>query len=144
MFDNTVGRNKKVQTKNNHDIWKEFDEIKAPLLGYILDVLVKVMAWKKEHGSPSIQLSRMADWTEYSELIARCIGYKDNDLVEAYNENEGLRLDEVLNSNPVSTVLIKYMTILAETTPKDYGTQINSHQVVKRTKKTSRKYGRGY
>ena len=109
---------KKSKRRIINDIWKEFDEIKAPLLGYILDVLVKVMAWKKEHGSPSIQLSRMADWTEYSELIARCIGYKDNDLVEAYNENEGLRLDEVLNSNPVSTVLIKYMTILAETTPE--------------------------
>ena len=108
---------KKSKRRKINDIWKEFDEIKAPLLGYILDVLVKVMAWKKEHGSPSIQLSRMADWTEYSEIIARCIGYKDNELVEAYNENEGLQLDEVLNSNPVATVLIKYMTNLAETNP---------------------------
>ena len=60
----------------------------------------------------------MADWTEYSEIIARCMGYKDNELVEAYNENEGLQLDEVLNSNPVATVLIKYMANLAETKPK--------------------------
>ena len=75
---------KKSKRRKVNDIWKEFDEIKAPLLGYILDVLVKVMAWKKEHGSPSIQLSRMADWTEYSEIIARCMGYKDNELVKAY------------------------------------------------------------
>ena len=54
---------KKSKRRKVDDIWKEFDEIKAPLLGYILDVLVKVIAWKKEHGSPSIQLSRMADWT---------------------------------------------------------------------------------
>ena len=60
---------KKSKRRKVNDIWKEFEEIKAPLLGYILDVLVKVMAWKKEHGSPSIQLSRMADWTEYSEII---------------------------------------------------------------------------
>ena len=60
---------KKSKRRKVNDIWKEFEEIKAPLLGYILDVLVKVMAWKKEHSSPSIQLSRMADWTEYSEII---------------------------------------------------------------------------
>ena len=73
------------------------------------------MAWKKEHGSLGIALSRMADWTEYSEIISRCMGNEDNELLEAYNENEGLQLDEVLNSNPVATVLIKYMTNLEET-----------------------------
>ena len=109
---------KKSKRRKVKDIWKEFDEIKAPLLGYILDILVKVMAWKKENDSPGIQLSRMADWTEYSEIIARCMGYKDNELVKAYNENEGLQLDEVLNSNPVATVLIKYMSNLVETKPK--------------------------
>ena len=92
------------------DIWKEFDEISASLLGYILDILVKIMAWKKEYDSPGIELSRMADWMEYSEIIARCIGYKNNELVKAYNENKELQSDEVLNSNPVATVLIKYMT----------------------------------
>ena len=109
---------KKSKRRKVKDIWKEFDEIKAPLLGYILDILVKVMAWKKENNSPGIELSRMADWTEYSEIIARCMGYEDNELVKAYNENEGLQLDEVLNSNPVATVLIKYMSNLEETEPK--------------------------
>jgi hypothetical protein len=108
----------KSKRRKVKDIWKEFDEIKAPLLGYILDVLVKVMIWKKENGSPGIQLSRMADWTEYAEIISRCMGYEDNELVKAYNENEGLQLDEVLNSNPVATVLIKYMSNLAETEPR--------------------------
>jgi hypothetical protein len=109
---------KKSKRRKVKDIWRDFDEIKAPLLGYIFDILVKVMLWKKENDSLGIQLSRMADWTEYSEIIARCMNHKENELIKAYNENEGLQLDEVLNSNPVAIVVIKYMANLAETEPK--------------------------
>jgi hypothetical protein len=132
---------KKSKRRKIKDIWKEFDEIKAPLLGYILDILVKVMAWKQENGSLGIELSRMADWTEYAEIISRCMGNPDNELVEAYNENEGLRLDEVLNSNPVATVLIKFMTNLEETEPKLTELQLTATRWLNELKKQAETMG---
>ena len=102
------------------DLWKEFDEIKPELLGYIFDLLVKVLAWKKEHGSPNIILFRMADWTEYGEIIARCMGCQDNEFLKAYNENIGIQLDEVISSSPVATALINY--IVSKDSNFDYET----------------------
>ena len=102
------------------------------------------MAWKKEHGSIGIELSRMADWTEYSEIIARCMGYEDNELLKAYNENEGFQLDEVLNSNPVATVLIKYMTNLEETEPKLTELKLTATKWLNELKNSSRDDGSRY
>ena len=37
----------KEKWRKIEDIWKEFEEIRPQLLGYILDILVKVLAWRK-------------------------------------------------------------------------------------------------
>jgi hypothetical protein len=71
--------------------------------------MVKVLAWKQEHGSLNIELSRMADWTEYSEIIARCMGYEENEFLKAYHENIGFQSDEVINTSPVAMTLINYI-----------------------------------
>jgi hypothetical protein len=93
------------------DIWKEFDEIRPQLLGYILDTLVKVLAWKKTR-SLRVTLSRMADWTEYGEIIARCTGYKNEEFLTAYYNNIKLQTEEVLESSPVAIALIDFMIAL--------------------------------
>lgn len=93
------------------DIWKEFDEIRPQLLGYILDTLVKVLSWRKTR-SLNITLSRMADWTEYGEIISRCIGHKDSEFLTAYYNNIKLQTEEVLESSPVAIALIDYMSVL--------------------------------
>ena len=90
------------------DIWKEFEEIRPPLLGYIFDILVKVLAWKKV-SSLNLTLSRMADWTEYGEIISRCIGHKDKEFLTAYDNNIKLQTEEVLESSPVAIALIDFM-----------------------------------
>ena len=53
----------------------------------------------------------MADWTEYSEIIARCMGYKENEFLNAYKKNTGLQSDEVINASPVATALIRFMEL---------------------------------
>ena len=113
LHDITDDKRRKIE-----DLWKEFNEIKPELLGYIFDLLVKVLAWKKEHGSPNITLFRMADWTEYSEIIARCMGYEENEFLKAYNENIGFQSDEVINASPVAMALINY--IVSKDSDTDY------------------------
>ncbi len=101
----------KEKWRKIEDIWKEFEEIRPQLLGYILDVLVKVLAWRKTR-TLRVTLSRMADWTEYGEIIARCTGYKDEEFLTAYNNNIKLQTEEVLESSPVAIALIDFMSVL--------------------------------
>ncbi|HEX9677756.1 hypothetical protein [Nitrososphaera sp.] len=85
----------------------ELDAIRPALLGYIFDILVKVLERKGE-----VQLTeypRMADFAEYGELIARCMGYNENEFTRAYFENIKLQSVEVLEANPVATAVMKLM-----------------------------------
>jgi hypothetical protein len=105
------------------DIWKEFEELRPQLLGYIFDILVKVLRWKKEGHSLSLSLSRMADWTEYGEIIARCMGYKDKEFLTAYYNNIQLQTEEVLESSPVAIALIDFMLLLESESHSASGTK---------------------
>ena len=63
-------------------IHQEFDAMLPNLLGYIFDILVKVLG---RIGEVNLQeLPRMADFAEMGELIARCLGYRDNEFINAY------------------------------------------------------------
>lgn len=53
-------------------IWQNFNRIKPFVLGYIFDILAKVLHYKAEQGEIDFPngLNRMADWEEYSEIIS--------------------------------------------------------------------------
>ena len=86
---------------------QEFDAMLPNLLGYIFDVLVKVLG---RIGEVRLQeLPRMADFAEMGELVARCLGYKDNEFTEAYHRNIGFTNQEAIESSPVATVIIAMM-----------------------------------
>lgn len=47
------------------------------MLGYIFDILVKVLEWKNNVNRPQLvldRLPRMAGFAEYGEMISRSIG----------------------------------------------------------------------
>jgi hypothetical protein len=55
------------------------------LLGYIFDVLVMVLNKK---GQVRLEVyPHLADFGEYGELIARCMGHNDRDFIKAYFNN---------------------------------------------------------
>lgn len=88
-------------------IWDEFEKMKSQLLGYILDVLVKVLKWKKEN--PGVELvkeyPRLADWAEYCEIVALCIEEKEGAFMEAYNKNLEIQTQEVIEGSDLAIVL---------------------------------------
>jgi len=98
------------------DIWKDFERIRPQLLGYIFDVLSKVLHAKKKHDGNGngghIGLKghpRMADYAEVAELISRCMGYADNQFINTYYKNIGLQTEEVLEANPIGIAVVKLM-----------------------------------
>jgi hypothetical protein len=98
---------KKHTRKLRDDIWPEFERMKSQLLGFIFDILVKVLKVKRDGGIVLDCRSRMADWEEYAEIIARCMGYNDMEFIKAYEENKNIKTETVLADSPVAQAIIK-------------------------------------
>jgi hypothetical protein len=84
---------------------------KPELLGYIFDILVKVLQVKSNGGiTNEIKgLPRMADFAEIGEIISRCIGHANNKFLDAYYRNIDLQVEEAIESNPIGNAIIKLM-----------------------------------
>jgi hypothetical protein len=101
----------KRQRKKLKTIRQEFDAMLPNLLGYIFDILVKVLT---RIGEVKLEgLPRMADFAEMGELIARCLGYEHNVFIDAYTTNIQFTNQEAIDSSPVATAIINLMNIHA-------------------------------
>ena len=94
------------------DLWQDFDNMKPQLLGYIFDILVKVLQIRKNQGGIELQgHPRMADFAEIAEIISRCMGYPENRFLDAYYKNIGLQTEEALEANPVGMTVRTFMDL---------------------------------
>lgn len=91
------------------EIWAEFERIKPQLLGYIFDILVKVLRIKNNGGIDLDSKSRMADFEEYAEIISRCMGNEASSFTNAYHKNQQIQTEEVIEGSPVATILVKFI-----------------------------------
>jgi hypothetical protein len=97
---------RQLQVKN---IWKEFDEIKPQLLGYIFDILANVLSMRQTSHIEVKGLPRLADWAETCELISRCMGYKDNQFIEAFSRNVKLQNEAAIEDSAIAQTIIYFM-----------------------------------
>lgn len=51
----------------------------------------------------------MADFAEWGEIIARCLGYNNNEFIKAYYENINSQNDEVIESSPVAEAILLFV-----------------------------------
>ncbi|MGA9172167.1 MAG: hypothetical protein WBZ20_18670 [Nitrososphaeraceae archaeon] len=84
-------------------LYKDFNNILPHLLGYIFDMIVKVLNRIDEVKLE--EFPRMADFAEMGELISRCLGYSDGKFTEAYNRNIGFTNEEAVDANSVATAV---------------------------------------
>lgn len=86
-----------------------FAAIKPKLLGYIFDIVAKVLQVKKNGGIDIKVYPRMADFVEIGEIISRCMGYQENEFLDAYHKNINVLTDEAIEAHPVAIVIIRFM-----------------------------------
>jgi len=92
-------------------ILHDFEEIRPQVLGYIFDIVVKVLRYYKEN--PPIEfetLPRMADFAEVAEVISRCMGNEPNDFMKAYQKNIEQQTQEILDTSLVASAIFKFMS----------------------------------
>ncbi|WP_161486432.1 bifunctional DNA primase/polymerase [Candidatus Nitrosocosmicus hydrocola] len=98
--------------KKEADIEKEIERLKPHVLGFIFDELVKVLKYRDEHPNEKILENgypRMADFAEWGEVIARCLGYRKNEFTNAYYENINNQNDEVIESSPIAEAILLFV-----------------------------------
>jgi hypothetical protein len=104
---------KRIESKDRKylkRIQKDFEEMKPQLLGYISDILVKVMKWIQDNGDLEVpNIPRMADWAGHCEIIARCMGYEENEFLKAYENNVQIQVEEVMETSQVATCLARFV-----------------------------------
>ncbi|MPZ06619.1 MAG: hypothetical protein GEU26_09425 [Nitrososphaeraceae archaeon] len=99
----------KENRRKIEEILEEFEPMMAQLLGYIFDILVKVLQVKNSGGIKLETRSRMADFEEYAEIISRCMGTESGKFIEAYYKNQQLQTEVVIEGSPVAMAIVKLM-----------------------------------
>jgi hypothetical protein len=99
----------KEKRKKIEKIWIEFEKIKPQLLGYIFDILTKMLRFKKENAEINLSdgFNRMADFEEYAEIISRCMNNPEDEFLRVYQENIGIQIDEAIEASPLSITVIQ-------------------------------------
>lgn len=107
-----ITKHEDIDEKNRRtpeDIWKEFEDLKPQLLGYIFDILVNVLRYEADNPNQIYKKYRMAEFSKYGEIISRCMGNPDGELIKAYKQNREIQIDQVIESSQVATVLMYMM-----------------------------------
>jgi hypothetical protein len=100
----------KKKRRKETELWAEFNSLLPELLGYIFDIVVKVLhIMKKQGGIQLDERDRMSDWAEVGEIISRAMGNADHVFLEAYARNVGLQTQEAIQANPVAQCIVKLM-----------------------------------
>ena len=102
-------RIRREYTKQDSEIMAEFLELRPKLLGFVFDTLVKALEIK-----PTIKLNdlpRMADFAIWGEAIARAMGYKELQFINAYYDNIGKQNIEAIENSPLSQAISKFVRI---------------------------------
>ena len=99
-----IPENKRRKLKQ---LWNLYRVIKPQLLGFIFDILVKVLNRLKE--VQLTELPRMADWAEIGEVVSRCLGHPEVAFIQAYKKNLARQNEHALEASPVATVMIRLM-----------------------------------
>jgi hypothetical protein len=97
----------KDKRRENKGIWAEFEMIRPQLLGYIFDILVKVLATISS--VKLTELARMADFAKVCETISRCMGNDPDAFIKAYDRNLQLQTEQILEYNIIAPVIVKFM-----------------------------------
>jgi hypothetical protein len=99
------------EREKKQKILHDFEEIRPQVLGYIFDIVVKVLRYYKEN--PPIEfetLPRMADFAEVAEVISRCMGNDPNEFMKAYQKNIEQQTQEILDTSLVASAIFKFMS----------------------------------
>jgi len=101
---NRIGAENRREEK---ELWAQFENDRAKILGAVFDALVKAIRIKG--GLVLGNLPRMADFALWGEAISRALGNKPYEFTKLYEDNIKGKNEEVVHSNPVAAAIVEFM-----------------------------------
>lgn len=96
------------ERKEETRVWEEFNADKPRILGAMFTTLSKAM---KIYPTVTLdKLGRMADFTRWGYAVAEACGIGGQVFLKAYLNNQKKANQEAVESNPIATALIKYIS----------------------------------
>ena len=96
----------KEKRRVESEIIADFLQLRPKLLAYIFDILVKTLQLKSTMKLDD--LPRMADFALWGEAIARSMGYKELEFIDAYYDNIGKQNVEAVENNPLGQAIARF------------------------------------
>lgn len=93
--------------RDEQAFWSRFEQERPLILGAVFDTLSKAMTIY-----PTVKLerlSRMADFVLWGCAIAKALGYRQEDFLEAYEANNIRQNEEAINEDPVAAAIYALM-----------------------------------
>ena len=97
------------QRKEERELNIQFEGLKSSILGGIFDCLVKAIQLKITFKLTQ-PLPRMADFATWGCVISEALGYKHENFLKAYKDNQEIQNDEVLNESTLAVVIRNFMS----------------------------------
>lgn len=94
--------------KDENKVWTSFHTDLPEILGACFSALSEAMA-----SYPTVELSeypRMADFAKWGYAIAQALGNQGDKFLKYYKQNQKQANDEILDSDPISACIVKFMT----------------------------------
>ena len=93
--------------REEEELWTEFENDRAKILGAVFDVLVKAIQIKG--GLVLRNLPRMADFAVWGEAISQALGNRPYEFTKLYEDNIRGKNEEIARSNPVAVAIMEFM-----------------------------------
>ena len=120
--------------KDPKEIWKEFESLKPYLLGYIFDMLVRVLKLKKEGVTTKVnKFNRMIEFQKNGEFISMLMGKEDGKFSSIYDNLVNSQNVDIVENDPVANAIV-YLSESAKgiykNTPTETLNEIKNHIIV--------------
>ncbi len=90
-------------------IWKEFQDLRPKVLGYIFDILAQVLKMKRQGVTVVGGLPSLSDWGEWCELISQAMGNKPGEFITVFNKNIESQNEAAIEDSVIAETIIKFM-----------------------------------
>lgn len=93
--------------KQESDLWNEFDNVKAEIVGHMFNTLSRALALY-----PQVVLKeapRMADYSKWGVAIAEALEIGGTDFLNAYRKNRERANLEIINDNPLAMAIMYFL-----------------------------------
>lgn len=93
--------------REEKNLWQRFKTDKALILGALFDAVAATL--RTVHDIELTTKPRMADYFKYATAAAIHLGYTEQDLSDAFNQNVKQQNEEAIDSSPVAQTIMEFM-----------------------------------